>query len=172
MKMRSAFLTGLVFSAMCGANAFADTMFNFSFAGAEFSGSGVFTTVSQSTPGEYLITGVTGTTNGKTITGVEPAPSTNFNNDNLLFYPGTSAFDLYGVTYALSTGAEVNLFHQGSTDKEYLLRPNGNSFLLDTAQITVTPAASAVPEPESLLLLGTGALGMVGVLRRRLLARV
>lgn len=172
MTMRSLLSMGLVFSVLSAApSAFADTLFNFSFTGTDFSGSGVLTTTATGTAGEYLITNVTGTTNGKTISGVEPVNSAGFNNDNLLFYnsPASSTdFDLYGVVYALSTSADVNLFYQDPTYGEYLLRPNGNSFLLDHATISVSPVASAVPEPESLMLLGTGALGLFGVLRRRM----
>ncbi len=75
----------------------ADTMFNFNFTGngteyglgaVPLSGSGVFDTQETSIAGQYLIVGVTGTTQGQTITKLD-APGTHYTNDNLLFYtPG------------------------------------------------------------------------------------
>ena len=169
MKMRSLLFAGLVLSVLSTTSAFADTLFNFSFSGTDFSGSGQFTTTMTSTPGEYLITDASGTTNGKAIAGVLPTGGT-FGNDNLLFFnsaANANYFDLDGVTYALINGAQVNLFFQRNQPNEFLLRAGGNNFVLEHATISVAPQASAVPEPASLMLLGTGALGLVGAMRRR-----
>lgn len=167
MKLRSALLCG-IFTAALSSTSFADTLFNFNFSGVDFSGSGQIAAANTSTAGEYRITGVTGTTNGKAISGVEPVGGT-FGNDNLLFYNSAASptyFDLDGVTYALSTGAQVNLFYKSGYN-EYLLRAGGDSFLLDHASISVAPVSSPVPEPGSLALLGTGALGLLGMARGR-----
>lgn len=166
MKKLVLALSALVISAtVCSASAFADT-FNFSFSGSSDWGSGQFTATATSTPGEYLITAVTGTTDGFTISSLLPAGSFG-GNDNLLFYPaaGGSYVDAPGVAYFLSNGTDINLYFVESYAIESL-GSSGFSFApLDS--LTVTAAA---PEPESLVLLGTGLLGFCGVVRRRFVA--
>jgi hypothetical protein len=142
-------------------------MYNFSFSGAGQTGSGVFKTVTTSTVGEFLITGVTGTTDGSAITALLPAfsyPTLLGGGDNDLFFPSivtspnsAPAFiDIFGVSYALANGTDINLYYgQGQT---------GDPEVYDL--LTGSPA----PEPPSLLLLLTGGLGLAafGLTRRRL----
>ena len=177
--------TRLVFAALALATvgstaALADT-FSFSFGTpgvSTFNGSGTLTG-SLIAPGEYLITAVTGTTNtgngtNRPIAGIEapgtfPTPTNGGSspaNDNDLFFSATSGyyFDQGGLSYSLQNGAQINLF---STFGEELLRANGTNVILQAEPITIT---TVTPEPGTLLLMGTGMLGTLGMLRRRLMA--
>lgn len=143
--------------------------FDFSFTGATDSGSGSFTTTSTGTAGEYLITGVSGTTNGSTITSLFAPGTFPFDfpggADNDLYYPAIitnsiadlypSFLDVFGFSYALANGTDVNIYYgQFATGS-----PEAYNFYYSE------PAAT--PEPTSLILLGTGLLVLMGVAKMR-----
>jgi hypothetical protein len=86
------------------------------------------------------------------------APGTIGGNDNQLFQPGP-ALDFLGVGYALADGSQVNLF---GNDQIVLFDASGLP-VFDQGHISIV----ATPEPATVALLSTGALGLVGTLRRR-----
>lgn len=142
--------------------------FDFSFSGPSDSGSGVFMTSLTGTTGEFLITGITGTVDGSTINSLFPAgtfPTEFGGGDNLLFDPGVISppnleaayLDLSGVSFAVANGTDYNLYYGQFVTGDPL----------DVYDL-LSPAPST-PEPESLALLGTGMLALLGVatMRRR-----
>lgn len=177
MKL-SALLCGLVLAAIPCSSALADPVqFDFSFTGTLFSGSGVFDATSLGN-GEYQITGISGTVGGTSIYGILPTGTypTGFlqvANDNLLIYPGTwglnspSYFDDAGVSFQVGTGR--NAYDVNLNDTWFVENAVAGSWNVTEADcITVTPAAPSVPEPSSLILLGSGMLAAAGAVRRRL----
>ena len=146
-----------------------ENTFDFSFTGTTDSGAGIFTTTTTGTAGEYLITGISGTTNGSAITSLFAPGTFPFDfppgADNDLFYPAIitntytnvnpSFLDVWGVSYALANGTDVNIYYGNLTTGA----PVAYSFFYS--------APAATPEPKSLILLGTGLLGLLGITKMR-----
>jgi hypothetical protein len=146
--------------------------FNFTYSGTNttngaFTASGTLTTsnttVTTSFGQAYTITGITGTRNGSAITGLIPA-GTDFGGvpiDNYLLASTTSQ-RLTDSGFGFSVAGTTNLFNPyyfGGAYQEYVRTAAGADFQ-NTSGITftVTPAATAVPEPATwgMMILGFG----------------
>lgn len=80
--------------------------------------------------------------------------------DNLLFPGVDPALDFSGLVFRLSSGSGVSLWANGPGDYALL---GGNETFADNGTFTLT----STPEPGSVLLLGTGLLGLTAILYTR-----
>jgi len=145
--------------------------------GSTFTVNGTLTGTPNATiPDAFDITSITGSGQGYTFTGVVPLgaePSIPY--DNLLFPDDANALvDSAGILLDLTSPIGVSVAHVYDNNGYHVdvFDPNDpgdiTPFTIETFTITGV-ASSATPEPSTLILIGTGTLGLLGGLRRRYL---
>lgn len=120
----------------------------------------------------YEVTGITGTLNGLTITGLLAA-GTYVGNDNLVFPAALSVLDGSGFAFETASGLKAGIWGFNSPDVDgSIFVPTNNNYAEyinggfdGVGHFTLT--AAPVPEPASLALLGAGLFGLGFVRRRR-----
>ena len=150
----------------------AQYLFDFSgtgFFGGTLNGSGTLTTDDVSFVNALngytaqTITGISGTFNGSTITGLANVTGSN----NLFYLTGPFFVDGNGLGFSTASGVSANLFVTNGTS--YRVNTMGAGLLtgLVTARVTPVTVAAAVPEPATwaMMLMGFGVIG--AALRRR-----
>ncbi len=141
-------------------------------AGTSFIVNGTLTGKTDPTiPGAIDLTGITGAGQGYTFTSIVPAGTVpTLNYDNLLFPNDTLAVDSSGILVSLTSpiGTSFARIYNNNGYEVDVFDPNDpgdiTPFIIETFSIQST---AATPEPSTLLLLGTGALGILGELKRK-----
>ncbi|MEH2438882.1 PEP-CTERM sorting domain-containing protein [Nostoc sp.] len=171
--------SGLVFGTMQAASALS---WNWNYSGTGIAANGTFTT--NNTPndlGFYLISGITGTRNGETITDLQPAgtpiPGNEpFNVDNLISL-NTQQLTIDGFGYSTSWGNYSSPFFANFLPTPgYLevfsappITPGSENFGTEDSELPISFSATiiTVPEPTSILsLVALGTLCAGSALKR------
>jgi hypothetical protein len=150
--------------------AHASRLWSWSYSGDNITANGTFTTVDSPNPqGGYLITAISGTRNGQTITALQQAGTWIPGNepyavDNLLFPGPGPQLTKQGFGFALADGTYTNPFYADFLPTpaylEFYSMPDSGS----STELTVTFSATPIPEPATFALF-LAALGSAAAAR-------
>ena len=192
MKRITVILSILVFALATTGLAMADA-FTFSFNANGQTGHGLLLDANEG-GGQWSITGASGTIDGFAVTGVAPCaypgpcgPIGTTTWDNILYYPAAITFpntgaanvDWQGLMFTLANGDYLNLYYYDNQSQgadicgglgycASLLDANGNPISSGVVS-NATFAPATTPEPSSLVLFGSGILGLAGILRKKMI---
>jgi hypothetical protein len=161
-------LFAVLFLLGCAQSLYAQTYFDFTCTGCGgSSASGVLTTtlVSGDT---YLVTGLSGSQGGDTMTLLPPGGYGG--NDNDVF--STAPFlDVAGLSFSTLLGTvDYNLYYNSGTGGYMECNNVDNGVCEAGTGIPVSFALTPTPESGTLILFGSGLLVLAGILRRKLFA--
>lgn len=150
----------------------ADIVWNFTYSGGTFPNYGphfnqpdyvtgqLTTTDLNTATNTYKITGISGTDNGSSITGLDAVGYT----DNLL-HASTPHLDFYGFSFTTAAGDDVNLYYNAANGYYWDWFDYGRT-IVENGNFSASQVPAAVPEPTSTALLGAGFL-LFAVLGRK-----
>lgn len=119
--------------------------------------------------GIFTATSATGTYNGTPISLVAPGVDGAFVYNNLVYFPPASGYnvDMYGLLFNVAGLGDVNLCATTGCagSDNYTNISNFAGFANTEVKATFD---SPAPEPGTLLMLGSGVLGLAGILRRKI----
>lgn len=154
----------------------AASLWDWTYSANNISASGTFTTLdAPDTNGGYLITAITGTRNGETITALQPAGSAIPGNepyavDNLVFKNPAAQLSTQGFGFQTADGNYSNPFYASFLPTPVYLEFYSMPASQTSTELPVAFSAKLVstPEPQTYTLAAIAAL-LLGIWRRKLL---